>query len=388
MKSTTEASGIMRQYDDCIFLNRLGLTIVGIWPLEQNASRLRIVLRRIHLGAIYVLMLSVVIPQWFDIYCLWGNIDANTETFMSNVFMIAVMIKISNFLNSMRLFEDVLRTMRLNWLDVMRLSSGELEKKQIMQGLSMKARNRGTIYGLVVVMTGAMYGLMPLIGSNKVASLRDRSYPFFGKYFFDRNSDTVYTLCYLSQLMSGSVTAVANFATDAIFLVCVYHFCAQLRILQTDLIKLGAPRFDSREALAQLIRRHQKEIRNVRALQSLFSISSLQQLFLSCLMICLNGFKLIVSLCNRELDILMYIVCLPVTLFQILFYCQPGNELIVQSQSLDEAIQQSYWVNLDRLSKRNLLFVIQRSQKPLAITAGKIYVLSLENFMRASCRFV
>ena len=36
------------------------------------------------------------------------------------------------------------------------------------------------------------------------------------------------------------------------------------------------------------------------------------------------------SLNNRDIDFIMYLVCMPLTLFQILFYCQPGNELIVQ----------------------------------------------------------
>lgn len=55
----------------------------------------------------------------------------------------------------------------------------------------------------------------------------------------------------------------------------------------------------------------------------------------------------------------------------------------LQSQALDGAIYQSAWVNLGVVELRHLVLVMHRSQHPMAITAGKLYVLSLENFTKA-----
>ena len=96
---------IERKFDECIYLNKLGLLWIGLWPYRNDTMLLYTFLRKIHLFLIYILMLFVIIPQWFDIYTLWGDIDANTETFLSNVFIIAVMIKIFNFLKSMNIFK-------------------------------------------------------------------------------------------------------------------------------------------------------------------------------------------------------------------------------------------------------------------------------------------
>ncbi|XP_014219934.1 odorant receptor Or2-like [Copidosoma floridanum] len=371
-------SGITREYEERIFLNRLGLHVVGIWPRGKDSSAL---LRRVHLVFIYFLMFFVMVPQWLDMYCLWGDISAYTETLMSNVYIIATVFKLSNFLISAQVFEVVLKVMRTNWINTMK--TRVVEDKKIMYDASARARNYSTKYGYMTFFTAIMYMVVPIFNAGK--STRDREYPFFGRYYVDRHSDLIYGLCYLGQIVTGLIVSVANYATDSIFLVCVYHFCGQLRILKNDLEGLGrgGDSLSAKDKLTALIRRHQMEIRNARALQAIFSGSSLQQLLVSCLLLCANGFKLIVSLSNRDIEQLMaYVACMPMILYQILFYCQPGNELVVVSQLLNEAIYQSSWINLEPTLARHLIFMIQRTQKPLAITAGKIYVLSLQNFMR------
>ena len=62
-------------------------------------------------------------------------------------------------------------------------------------------------------------------------------------------------------MLTGSIVGVANYATDTIFLVCTYHSCAQLRILQQELAELGKPGRQGRDEVVRLIRRHQVEIR-------------------------------------------------------------------------------------------------------------------------------
>lgn len=100
-----ELETIIDKYDDCMYLNRLGLLLIGIWPLEQSASNLHFLFRQIHLCVIYSFIIFLLMMQWLDIYYFWGNIDATSETFMTNIFIFAVMMKITNFLKSMDIFK-------------------------------------------------------------------------------------------------------------------------------------------------------------------------------------------------------------------------------------------------------------------------------------------
>lgn len=67
--------------------------------------------------------------------------------------------------------------------------------------------------------------------------------------------------------MAGVSVGTSNYSTDSIFLVAIYHSCAQLRIIQHDLKKIGEEDMMSHSRVTQLINKHQKEIRYVRIMR-------------------------------------------------------------------------------------------------------------------------
>lgn len=67
-------------------------------------------------------------------------------------------------------------------------------------------------------------------------------------------------------------------------------------------------------------------------------------------------------------------------LFQLFIYCWHGNEVLVESQNVTTAICQSNWLSLDNNSRRMLLLIIQRADKPIRFTAGKFAYLTMETF--------
>lgn len=95
-------------FDDYTFLNRWGLTFLGIWKNEKDEKSdgfAKNILHRIHTIVLFVLMTLLLIPQWLDLYVLRGNIDANAETFVLNVFTITALLKLWNFLIVAEIFE-------------------------------------------------------------------------------------------------------------------------------------------------------------------------------------------------------------------------------------------------------------------------------------------
>lgn len=69
-----------------------------------------------------------------------------------------------------------------------------------MYNLMVQARSHSLKYGFVTMSTAAMYIVMPFLDTHESTYVRDRKYPFFGRYYFDRNSDIIYGICYLSQV--------------------------------------------------------------------------------------------------------------------------------------------------------------------------------------------
>ncbi|XP_011505125.1 PREDICTED: odorant receptor 13a-like isoform X2 [Ceratosolen solmsi marchali] len=311
--------GASTNFDDYIFLNRWALTFLGMWTIDNRFDHgVAKILHRLHITFLFVLMLLLIIPQWLDLYIFWGNINANAETVVLNVFTITAILKL-----------------------------------------------------LCCILTANVFN---------PGDLRIRKYPFFGWYHFDRFSNLNYGICYVSQVMSGTVVGTTNFAMDSIFLVSLYHHSAQLQILQHDLAELVSAGCNSANVINNLIKKHQKYIRISQMLQVIFNGSSLQQLLISCVIICVIGLKLIIALEDGGYESLIYIMFMGLALLQILLYCQSGDVLISESLQVGYATYQSPWTSVNLSSIRSISLMILRSQKPLTISAGKIYVLSLQNF--------
>ncbi|XP_058796035.1 odorant receptor 9a-like isoform X2 [Phymastichus coffea] len=372
-------------FDDYTFLNRWGLTFLGVWRDEGKADRLlRNCLHNFHVLILFGLMTLLLVPQWLDIYVLWGNIDANTETLVLVVFTICAMNKLYCLLSARHIFKDLISTMEENWKETMSETGPEAAKhRDILLDMASKARVYTIRYGFLMYSTASMYFVSPFMGMQQ-DHVRARKYPFFGWYYFDRFSDFYYGLCYLSQLMAGVSVGTSNYSADSIFLVAIYHSCAQLRIIQHDLKKLGGESDASTSPgrVTDLIGKHQKEIRTARKLAALFTGSSFQQLLVSCAIICIIGFKIIITLDQGGFQVLVYVAFMFVALLQIFLYCRPGDELITQSTAVGYAVYQSRWYALDVPTKRKVNMMILRSQRPLKMTAGSFYVLSLPNFTK------
>lgn len=68
-------------------------------------------------------------------------------------------------------------------------------------------------------------------------------------------------------------------------------------------------------------------------------------------------------------------------LFQLLTYCGNGNEVILHSGSVSDAVFECNWIVLDDSSKNEFLLIMMRSQRPIKLTAAKFAFLSLETYM-------
>ncbi|XP_035727343.1 odorant receptor coreceptor-like [Vespa mandarinia] len=67
-------------------------------------------------------------------------------------------------------------------------------------------------------------------------------------------------------------------------------------------------------------------------------------------------------------------------LSQLLLFCFPGDQLIYQSSMVSKTIYSIEWYQTSVPIKSEVCMMILRSQKPSYITAGKFYVMHLENF--------
>lgn len=70
--------------------------------------------------------------------------------------------------------------------------------------------------------------------------------------------------------------------------------------------------------------------------------------------------------------------------FQLLCYCWNGNDVIEQSGALSTTVFESNWIIIDEPTKKLLLLMMMRAQRPTQFTAAGFAILSFVTFMSVS----
>ncbi|XP_037911475.1 odorant receptor 2a-like isoform X2 [Hermetia illucens] len=73
-----------------------------------------------------------------------------------------------------------------------------------------------------------------------------------------------------------------------------------------------------------------------------------------------------------------YFLCI---ILEIALYCYFGDELVVESSQITDAIYSCNWMDQDKMFKKNLLVFMQSTQEGMTIVAGGIFPVNLTTFV-------
>ncbi|GJQ70376.1 hypothetical protein Trydic_g22807 [Trypoxylus dichotomus] len=133
-------------------------------------------------------------------------------------------------------------------------------------------------------------------------------------------------------------------------------------------------------AVNEIIVHHQKVIQLGQDAEETFSLLMLVQFLFSLSIICCQLFQLsILTVGSAQ----FYSMCLYaiLMLFQIFLFCYRGNEVMLHSYDIIDAIFASDWVIIATKTQKSLLLMMTRASEPIRLTAGKFVFLSLVAFM-------
>ncbi|XP_017768637.1 PREDICTED: odorant receptor Or2-like [Nicrophorus vespilloides] len=110
-----------------------------------------------------------------------------------------------------------------------------------------------------------------------------------------------------------------------------------------------------------------------------FSIVMLAQFLGSLMLMCLQLYQLSLYDINspKFFSMVSYLFLM---LFQLLIYCWNGNELSIESLKVADEVYSSNWIVFDNDTKKSLMSMMRRAQKPIRLSAGKFAYLSLETY--------
>ncbi|KAJ3658584.1 hypothetical protein Zmor_010315 [Zophobas morio] len=240
----------------------------------------------------------------------------------------------------------------------------------------------------IVYFTGV---LLAIIGWNfPVLFVKGRKLPLRLWLPYDPSSTTVnyyFTLVYIAA--ATVYVGYSGTIMDTLIGGLAYHATAQLKILKYNLKhldkhledKLNKSKFScSNKHLESCINHHKNILWFIDEYEECFSWSIFCQFAGSMFAVCFCYISLTLVPLN-SVEAITYFVLIFNLSFQILFYCHYGTLLYEENNDLINAIYMGPWYKYNVEIRKNLLIIMERSKRPLLITAGKVVDVTVRTFV-------
>ncbi|XP_053597566.1 odorant receptor 4-like [Microplitis demolitor] len=177
---------------------------------------------------------------------------------------------------------------------------------------------------------------------------RNLIYLYETEYFVDQDEYYVPILIHTYLTVPLSVGSIVFF--DNMLGTFIHHSCAMLEIL----------RFTSE-------------------LDTSINIAWLIVLGLNLIILTVTGMTTVIKM-NEPDEAIKFSAFTMGSLFHLFYNSFQGQILITQSEKVFHAIYESKWYDLPCYHQKLLSIIIMKSVRPNAVTAGKLYILSMDTF--------
>ncbi|KAL0118817.1 hypothetical protein PUN28_009467 [Cardiocondyla obscurior] len=376
-------------------INKIFMSNLGIWP-EQSVF-MKIVLPTI----ITSFFFCIAFLEFVRLCEIWEKLTEDCESFIMVLLAFGASIKLLLIVFKNKNVEHLLSLIDYHW----HVFTHALEMK-IMHEYALVGRKMTISYAVIIYSLMSLYMLIPVTPKLMDIFLplnqsRPYKYLFDVDYSFDREVYyyPVLIYSYLTTVMAVSVMVV----TDTSYLSLAQHACGLFAAIGCRLESLTSevnfnrtsyhikytkvPNNERNSAnedkiyreLILLLWKHQLTIEYVNLLESLYEIYSFSMIFIHIIVMSLLGVQ-IMSLIDRKEEMIRYVSIGIGGFFHLLVLSYPGQEIMDHSADIFHKAYNMIWYRMSRKTTKLLSVLLYRSFMPCILTAGKMYVLSFQNY--------
>ncbi|XP_015834341.1 odorant receptor Or1 [Tribolium castaneum] len=224
----------------------------------------------------------------------------------------------------------------------------------------------------------------------------ERILPFETVYPFDWTKSPYYEIIYVTEWMTNiAFILIGICGHDFLFMGLCSNVVGQFTLLRELFGYLGTKNVaqiikklghdtniePNRQLLRICIIHHVRVTEICKEIAEIFSFSCFIQLLSSVTALCVGALIMTFA----DIDAALFTVSSAYIvghLLQLFLYATLGNEVIYYASRLPNAIFHSHWYNIDLEVKKDILFVLQRAQKEVKISAMGVSVLDYQTFIQ------
>ncbi|KAI4498428.1 hypothetical protein M0802_006607 [Mischocyttarus mexicanus] len=372
---------------------RFLMKTVGFWTADTvNEQRL---LDGIFVYTIFAIGCALWIEA-YDFYVSFGEFYAITYTACSSMPVAVIIMKIVIFLRNRK---DMMKLIQYTENNFWFNEYDEFGEK-ILNEVNMKGSILICCFTCCVQSTVFTYMLTPII-ENIGKNDSDRILPFnvwLGGV--DTHLSPYFEIAFLMEVIALIHSGLCFCCFDNFLCLLNLTVAGQFRILQHRLEILfdkSVLCYMTRDKVSQLedseetfkefkrcVKHHRMLIDYVEELERIFTMSTLCQLLMSGILLCVAGFQVFLA---RGIIIrqLIFIAHINGCFFQLFVITLAANEVIVESRAVGDAAYNANWQTLSyepyKKIRMGIMTIMARADRPCYITAGGFFPVSLETFM-------
>ncbi|XP_050445548.1 odorant receptor 13a-like [Cataglyphis hispanica] len=363
------------------YLNKKLLSIVGQWPFQSRLqSNLMLATTLLFMCSLTALEFSGLIAGITDL----NIIMENTSPLLINSL---IFVKLINSVSNKHKMKDLLESIEETW----KMTQFGPEN-EILRSYAEQSRTLTKQYAFALYSAWIFYTTMPIVVS-EIYSLLPTNETYTARYLFRLEHlldvDKYFNLLILHGIISVFYLVSVVIAIDGMFVLCIQHACALFEgirykvqhIRGSDFVMLKPNIMDDEayHVIVDCIKSYKHALKFSDMLSSTYETCFLFLLGNVVIALSFNAAELIMM--DIQLDEIIRIVAANMAqLFHIFYLSLMSQRLIDHSSGFQEAIYSCEWYKISIRSRHLLRFTLMRVIKPCQIKAGKMYIMSMENF--------
>ncbi|KAF3054340.1 Odorant receptor 095 [Nylanderia fulva] len=371
-------------FEWAVKLNRLALDIIGLWPKIAKNPREKLLCNLRVLSVFLAVTIGVLVPSIHALIIIRGDIMLMMDNLQFTLPAISCSIRIMIFWWKKEAILPIMNMIVEDWIS----AHENAQERRIMIRRAQTARIiitcayclMGIACAFIIVLPG-FFGVSMRLTPNITDP--GRPMPLQTHYVYDVTRWPYYQLTFVSQAVYIILAMMSYTGIDNFLGLLIFHICGQLDILKDRLAHLHEY-VNWRDMLRICVMKHIRLLRAIDIIEDTYNVTLLALFVYFAILFAFYGFR-IMSLFDEGNDLsffhLVYFISNVFNIFaHMCLYCALGEILMAQCNKIYSAAYDNEWYLADSKDARNLLPLLIKGTKPVYLTAGKVFPMTMATF--------
>ncbi|KAG5311616.1 OR4 protein, partial [Acromyrmex insinuator] len=368
-------------------------SLTGMWPYLKPKTRI------FRITLLTIILLTILIPQIAYQFMCKKSLHCTLQAMTAYLLSFVALLKVYTFQFNIHTIKDLTQHLLCDWKEL-----NTYEEYEIMKSYAANGRRFSLIYSvycfaaIIVFMSMSLIPhtldiILPLNESRPILP------PYRGYYFVDIQEH--FFQIFWHAIVAWEIVIAGIIAHDCLFVTYVEHVCSKFAITGFHYEHLFHDCKNKMEIVSSinpdditiyykrvafLVRKHREALEYAQLLEDTFTMPFAIQI----LIVTIGMSITLLQITQDKSDILeaaRYVFYIGGQLIHLFFLSFEGQRLIDHSLQIRDKMYKSFWYKASMKLQKIIMLVMMKSLYPSFLSAGKVYIFSLQSFTMVKQEF-